>query len=187
LIYIMEDVDSLLLESKDGTRRIQEIVQSLRSFSRIDDAGDLKEVNLNDCIESTLKIVWNELKYKCVVHRRLGDLPMLRCNPGHLNQVLMNLLVNAAQAMERQGEVIIETQATPEQVVIRISDTGSGIPPDVLPHIFNPFFTTKPVGQGTGLGLSISYNIIQKHNGTLDVQSSVGQGTTFTISLPLSS
>lgn len=187
LAYLMEDVDSLLLESKDGARRIQEIVRSLRSFSRIDDAEDLKEVNLNDCIESTLKIVWNELKYKCVVHKRLGDLPLIRCNPGHLNQVFMNLFVNAAQAIAVRGEITIETRATPEQVVIIVSDTGSGISPDILPQIFNPFFTTKPVGQGTGLGLSISYNIIRKHNGTIEAQSEMGRGTTFIIRLPRSS
>jgi two-component system NtrC family sensor kinase len=185
LTYILEDVDSLLEESRDGTRRVQEIVQSLKSFSRVDETEE-RETSLNECIETTLKIVWNELKYKCTVHKQLGELPMIRCNPGHLNQVFMNLLVNAAQAIEERGEITIETrQVSPEQVMVRIADTGNGIPPEALSQIFNPFFTTKPIGQGTGLGLSISYSIIQKHNGTIDVQSEVGRGTTFTILLPV--
>lgn len=185
LTYILEDVDGLLLESEDGTRRVQEIVQSLKSFSRVDEGGE-REINLNECIEATLKIVWNELKYKCTVHKQLGDLPMIRCHPGHLNQVFMNLLVNAAQAIEERGEIVIEThQLNPEQIMVKISDTGHGIAPEALPRIFNPFFTTKPIGQGTGLGLSISYDIIQKHNGTIEVQSEAGKGTTFTIVLPI--
>ncbi|MFQ5572563.1 MAG: sensor histidine kinase, partial [Rhodothermales bacterium] len=141
--------------------------------------------DVTDCIEATLKVVWNELKYKCEVHKRLQPLPRIHCYPGQLNQVFMNLLVNAAQAIEEQGEIVIEAEVVEADVVIRISDTGKGIPPENLEKLFNPFFTTKAIGEGTGLGLSISYGIIQKHHGRIEVESEVGRGTTFTIYLPI--
>jgi len=184
LSYVLKDVDNLLAESFDGTRRISEIVQNLKSFARVDETA-LKEANINDGIEATLKIVWNELKYKCGVQKKLGDVPDIRCNPGKLNQVFMNLLVNAAQAIEERGEITIETQADDGFVVARISDTGRGIPPEQLSRIFDPFFTTKRVGEGTGLGLSISHGIIREHHGSIEVESEVGKGTTFTIRLPV--
>ncbi len=184
LAYILKDVDQLLSESIHGADRVKEIVQGLKSFARLDES-EVKEANVNDCVEATLKIIWNELKYKCQVHKNLGVLPMIRCYPGQLNQVLINLLVNAAHAIPEKGDVTIETNFAPPHVVIRISDTGKGIAKENLQRIFEPFFTTKAVGQGTGLGLSISYGIIQKHKGTIDVESEVGKGTTFTIRLPI--
>ncbi|MBI4230658.1 MAG: hypothetical protein HY608_07460 [Planctomycetes bacterium] len=184
LDYVRKDVDQLLSESAEGTHRIKEIVQSLKSFAHIDEA-QVKEANVNDCIETTLKVIWNELKYKCKVLKRLGDLPPIRCYPGQLNQVFMNLLINAAQAIPERGEIRIETEASDKDVIVRISDTGTGIPEENLAKLFTPFFSTKPVGKGTGLGLSIAFGIIQKHGGRIDARSTVGKGTTFTIHLPL--
>ncbi|MDD2709445.1 MAG: ATP-binding protein [Verrucomicrobiae bacterium] len=184
LAFILDDVDVLLSQSIDGADRVKDIVQNLKSFARLDEA-EVMEADLNECIESTLKIVWNELKYKCRVEKKLGKLPMIRCYPGQLNQVFMNLLVNAAQAISEKGDIIIETEAVGQEIVIRISDTGAGILPEQFPKLFTPFYTTKPVGKGTGLGLPISYGIVKKHNGTIQVESAPGKLTTFTIRLPL--
>lgn len=181
--YIMEDVDSLLSESCEGTERVRDIVKLLRSFVRLDEE-DWKPAEVNEGLESTLKIIWNEVKYKCTVHRDYGEVPPLFCNMGQLNQVFMNLMINAVQAIEDKGELRITTRSTDEEVTVTIADTGSGIPADKLKDIFNPFFTTKPVGKGTGLGLSISYNIIEKHGGRIDVDSVPGEGSTFTVRLP---
>ena len=147
------------------------------------DKAELEYADLNKGIESTLNIVWNELKYKAQVIKDLGKIPLVKCYPQRINQVFMNILVNAAQAIEDKGEIRITTRAENGYVEIRISDTGKGIPPEVLPKIFDPFFTTKGVGKGTGLGLSMAYNIIQRHKGTIDVESEVGKGTTFIIRL----
>jgi len=132
-----------------------------------------------------LNIVWNELKYKAEVKKEYGHLPLVKGYPHQLNQVFMNILVNAAQAIEKQGKIRIVTRALDGQVEIAISDTGSGIPKKSLSKIFDPFFTTKDVGKGTGLGLNVAYNIIQKHKGTIDVESEVGKGTTFRIRIPV--
>ena len=184
LPFILEDIDNLLKESSDGTQRVKEIVQNLKRFARLDDA-ELKDSDINEGIESTLKIVWNELKYKCTVHKDLGQIPRIPCYLGQLNQVFMNLLVNAAQAIQDEGDITIKTEANDTHVIVQISDTGEGIPPEKIPNIMNPFFTTKAVRKGTGLGLSISYGIVQKHDGTIDVESEVGKGTTFTVRLPI--
>jgi len=184
LNYILSDLDSLIKESSDGVQRVKEIVQNLKSFARVDES-ESKEADINEGIEATLKVVWNELKYKTTVIKNLRPLPHIHCNPGQLNQVFMNLLVNAAQAIPERGEIRIDTEATEDKIVIRISDTGSGIPEENMSKLFDPFFTTKPVGKGTGLGLSISYGIIQKHKGTIEVASRLGEGTTFTIQLPI--
>ena len=184
LDYLLEDVDQLLSESAEGTQRVKEIVEGLRNFARVDET-DLKEADINEGIESTLKVIWNELKYKCEIHKQLGEIPPIRCYPRQLNQVFMNLLVNAAQAIPERGEIQIETEATDTHIVIRISDTGIGIPLEDISKLFDPFFTTKQVGKGTGLGLSISHGIIQKHKGTIEVESEVGKGTMFTIRLPI--
>ena len=183
LDFIMDDLDSLLSESQEGVERVKEIVSNLKSFARVDEAEE-KETDINECAQSALKIVGNELKYKCKVHTEFGDLPKVQCNPGQLNQVIMNLLVNASQAIPDQGDVTIKTTDDNENVFISITDTGSGIEPEHLEQIFNPFFTTKPVGKGTGLGLSIVYGIIEKHGGTIKATSEVGAGTTFTVQLP---
>ncbi|MCE5271662.1 HAMP domain-containing protein [bacterium] len=184
LNYILSDLDALIRESSEGVQRVKEIVQNLKSFARVDES-ESKEADLNEGIEATLKVVWNELKYKTTVIKNLHPLPIIRCNPGQLNQVFMNLLVNAAQAIPERGEIRIDTEATDSEIVIRISDTGTGIPEENISKLFDPFFTTKEVGKGTGLGLSISYGIIQKHNGTIEVDSRLGEGTTFTIRLPI--
>ncbi len=181
---LIKDVDDLLRESKEGTDRVAEIVQSLKSFARLDES-EFEEVNINEGLESTLKLVWNELKYKCQVHLKLGLLPHIYCCPGQLNQVFMNLIVNAAHAIENRGEIHIETAAKQTHIEITITDNGKGIAKEHLNKLFNPFFTTKPVGEGTGLGLSISYGIVKKHKGSIEVQSEPGKGATFTVCLPM--
>jgi len=183
LDLLLEDVEELITESLDGAERVKEIVLNLKNFSRVD-AAEQTETDLNECLESTLKIVWNEIKYKATVEKNFGDIPPVHCYPQQLNQVFMNLIVNAAHAIEDQGVITIATRTSEETVEIAISDTGCGIPEEVVPRIFEPFFTTKDVGKGTGLGLSISYDIVKKHDGQLSVESSPGEGTTFTVSLP---
>lgn len=184
LPYVLKDIEHLLSESADGANRVKEIVQNLKSFARVDES-ELKEADINEGIEATLKIVWNELKYKCRVHKTLQPLPTIHCYAGQLNQVFMNLLVNAAQAIQEEGDIYIETAVVDRQITIRIADSGKGIAPENMSKLFTPFFTTKPVGKGTGLGLSISYGIVQKHNGTIDVKSEIDKGTSFTIRLPI--
>ena len=182
--YLFEDVVEIISESRDGTERVVEIVQGLKNFSRLDE-NELKDASVNEGIESTLKIAWNELKYTCNVKTDLGELPAIRCYAGQLNQVFLNLLVNAAQATGEDGEVQIRTYRSGSAVNIEIKDNGCGIAQEHLDSIFNPFFTTKDVGEGTGLGLSISYAIVEKHGGDIKVESQVGVGTTFTITLPI--
>ena len=184
LPYILKDVDHLLSESVEGTQRIKEIVQGLKSFVRLDEA-QAQEADINECLEGTLKMIRNELKYKCEVHKNLAPLPRIRCFPGQLNQVFLNLLLNAAQAIGGRGEIFLTTEVADGGIQVRVRDTGAGIAPEHLPNLFTPFFTTKPVGKGTGLGLSISYGIVQKHGGVIRAESVPGQGATFTVSLPL--
>ena len=181
---IQEDAVALITESRDGTGRIARIVQDLKNFAH---PGEEKQTsfNLNENIESTLNIVWNELKYKAVVHKDYGDIPNLRGYPQQLNQVFMNILVNAAQAIKERGEIRLSTRVDGGFIEIRISDTGIGIPPENLSKLFDPFFTTKEVGKGTGLGLHVAYSIIEKHNGNITVESTVGVGTTFIIRIPM--
>jgi PAS domain S-box-containing protein len=180
---LLLELPELIQESLTGTRRITEIVQSLRAFSH-GDTGRLQTVDLNAELESTLRMVWNELKYKCEVIRDLEPLPPISCYPTQIAQVFTNLLVNAAHAIERQGEIRIRTRLQGSEVVVAISDTGKGMTPETLSRLFSPFFTTKPRGQGTGLGLSISRDIIVRHGGRIEVQSEPGQGSTFTVYLP---
>ena len=181
--YITEDIESLITESLDGADRVKKIVQDLKSFSRVDEA-EYKSADINTGIESTINIVWNELKYKATLVKEYGDIPMTKCRPGQLNQVFMNLLVNAAHAIEKQGNIRVKTWLEGGLINIAISDSGRGISEENQRRIFEPFFTTKEVGKGTGLGLSIAYDIIKKHSGTIKVESTVGKGTTFTISIP---
>jgi signal transduction histidine kinase len=184
--YMLEDIDGLLGESLQGIGRVTEIVQGLKRFSRTD-ACEEDDADINQALEETLKIVWNELKYRCEVVRDFGELPPVRCYPGQLKQVFLNLLTNAAQAMEKYGEVRIKTGVVEGgNIEISIEDNGCGISPELRERIFEPFFTTKPVGQGTGLGLAISYGIIQAHQGSICVNSPKGEGTVFTIRLPAS-
>lgn len=184
--FIKEDLPHLMSESREGIQRVKKIVQDLKDFSRVDNAVEWVFTDLHKCIESTLNIVYNEIKYKADVTKEYCVLPDIECLPSQLNQVFMNLLVNAAHATEGpRGTITLRTGMADESVWIEIADTGKGISPENLKRIFDPFFTTKPVGQGTGLGLSLSYGIVQKHHGRIEVQSTVGHGTTFRITLPL--
>jgi len=183
--FILEDINSLLLESRDGAERVRRIVQDLKSFSHVDEA-ECKAVCINENLDTTLNMLRNEIKYVADVEREYDqDLPMLLCFPQQLNQVFINILVNAAHAIESHGLIKIKTLRESDDIVVRISDTGKGIAPENLTRVFEPFFTTKEVGKGTGLGLSISYDIIKKHGGLMTVESEVGVGTTFTVRLPL--
>lgn len=184
LDFVLNDIEQLVSESVEGTERVKDIVLGLRNFARLDEA-EIKEMDIHEGIESTLKVIWNAIKYKADVIKSFGDLPRLVCYPAQLNQVFMNLLTNAAQAIEEKGEIHIRTFVENEQVVVEIEDTGKGILPEHLDKLFDPFFTTKPVGTGTGLGLAISHGIIEKHKGRISVQSEVGKGTVFTVFLPL--
>ncbi len=185
LEFILDDLGNVLEESMDGVKRVTEIVQNLKSFAR-QDSQERRPLDINEGIESMIKMVWNELKYTCEVERDFGEVPLVQCHPGQINQVVMNMLVNASHAMGSEGGTItVGTRATGNEVEIRISDTGSGIPEEIRNRIFDPFFTTKDVGKGTGLGLSISHGIIQDHGGRIEVDSEVGKGTTFRIYLPL--
>jgi PAS domain S-box-containing protein len=186
--FLKTDIFQLMHESKDGLSRVKKIVQDLKDFSRVDDV-EWQWADLHHCLDSTLNIVWNELKYKCTVNKHYAEaLPQINCLPSQLNQVFMNLLVNAAQAIPEKGEITIST-AQPDEDTVQISvrDTGSGIAAENLVRIFDPFFTTKPVGKGTGLGLSIAYGIVQRHKGRIKVRSTPGSGTTFIITLPVDS
>ena len=183
LDFVLKDIFELIKESKEGIDRIKKIVHDLKDFAHPgEDIPKFADINQN--MDSTVNVVWNELKYKANVDKDYGELPEVQCYPQLLNQVFMNLLVNAAQAIEDRGEIRIKTRANNGFVEIKISDTGSGIPKENLPRIFDPFFTTKKVGKGTGLGLNVAYNIIQKHHGKIDVKSEVGKGTMFTIQIP---
>jgi PAS domain S-box-containing protein len=182
--YLLEDAGSLISESLDGAYRIARIVKDLKNFSRIDEIG-FKPADINEGIESTLNIVWNELKYKATVRKEYGEIPFTSCNLGQLNQVFMNLLVNAAHAIVDKGEIAIRTWHDDAFIYVSVADTGVGIPEGRLARIFEPFYTTKEVGKGTGLGLSIANDIIVKHNGTIEVASKVGEGTTFTLKIPI--
>ncbi|MDR9502608.1 MAG: ATP-binding protein [Desulfurivibrionaceae bacterium] len=183
--FILADIIDLLSESLDGVARVKKIVMNLKNFSRVDQAQRSK-AQINSCLEETINIVWHELKYKCTLHKEYGALPAISCFPQQLNQVFMNLLVNAGQAMTEPGIITIRTWSGDDSISIAISDTGGGIAPDNISHVFEPFYTTKEVGKGTGLGLSIVYDIItNNHHGTIAVASEVGTGTTFTMTLPV--
>lgn len=184
LSFIQEDIDDLVDESLEGAERIKVIVQNLKSFSRVDDTATAI-VDLHECLNSALSIGWNEIKYIASVEKDYQPIPKIYCSAQQLNQVFLNLMVNAAQSMKEQGVITISTSEQAEWIVIKISDTGSGIPEKSLSKIFEPFYTTKEVGKGTGLGLSICYDIIQNHNGEISVESKMDVGTTFTIKLPI--
>lgn len=184
--YVKSDTFALMSESKTGLDRVKKIVLDLKDFSRVGEA-EWEWADMHKCLDSTLNIVGNELKYKCKVYKHYAeDLPAIRCIASQLNQIFMNLLVNAAHAIEKSGEISITTRfVAPRAIQIEIADSGRGIPAENLRRIFDPFFTTKPVGQGTGLGLSIAYGIAKKHRGSISVASVVGHGTTFTLWLPI--
>lgn len=183
--YLFEDSQDLIEETTDGIERVREIVAGLKDFVR-EDQGEKESANINECIQSTLKLLSNQIKYHCEIIEKYGDIPDLNCHIGKLNQVFMNMLVNASQAIDGQGSITIETALNENAIVISFKDTGSGISESNLENLFTPFFTTKPVGVGTGLGLSISHGIIEEHGGDIVVESELGKGTTFIIKLPIS-
>ena len=184
LAYLREDINALMTESLDGLQRVKRIVQDLKDFSHVSDS-EIQWANLENGLDSTLNVVWNELKYKADIIKDYGNIPEIECIPSQLNQVFMNLLVNAAQAIPERGEITLRTHKIDDSVCIEICDTGTGIPQELLNRIFDPFFTTKPVGSGTGLGLSITHGIVRKHNGRIEVATEPGKGTTFRIFLPI--
>ncbi|MBW7992882.1 MAG: hypothetical protein FVQ84_23110 [Planctomycetes bacterium] len=190
--FILEDINVLFDDSREGLDRVTEIIQNLRDFSRIDQPGSCDKYNINKGIEATLIVAKNEIKYDADVKTDFSEVPPIFCHSGQINQVFLNLLVNAAQAIKGQerdgnGTITIKTYTSDDnEVVCEISDDGPGIAPETLSKIFDPFFTTKPPGKGTGLGLSVSHDIIvNKHKGKLFVDSTVGEGTKFTIKLPI--
>jgi signal transduction histidine kinase len=184
IVYLREDVGNLLTESMDGLLRVKRIVQDLKDFSHVDES-EKQWADLESGLDSTLNVVWNELKYKADVIKEYGGIPKIMCIPSQLNQVFMNLLMNAVQAIEGHGRITIRTGQEGDNVWVEVEDTGKGIKPEHLDHIFDPFFTTKPVGAGTGLGLSLSYGIVQKHGGHIEVKSNPGKGTTMRVWLPV--
>ena len=184
LEFTMQTLDELIASCKTGTERVKKIVMDLRTFSRTDDVGPVK-VDLHEGIEATLDLLTKDYKDRITIHREYGDLPKVECFPGQVNQVFMNLLLNAGQAIVGRGDVWIKTSSDLENATITIKDNGCGIANKDLPKIFDPFFTTKEVGEGTGLGLSITYGIVKKHGGTIHVASEVGKGTEFIVELPV--
>ncbi|MCS0580744.1 ATP-binding protein [Massilia pinisoli] len=186
LAFLQEDVLALMAESRDGIERVRKIVQDLKDFSRVDVHQQWQWADLHQGIDSTLNIVNNEVKYKADIVKEYGTIPEVECLPSQINQVIMNIVVNGAQAIEGpRGRITIRTGESGGNVWIEIADNGCGIPQAIQSRIFDPFFTTKPIGTGTGLGLSLSYGIIQKHRGRIDMQSEEGVGTTFRIELPI--
>ena len=186
LPYLKQDIPALLKESRDGITRVRKIVQDLKDFSRLDSTPDWQYANLHQGLDSTLNIVNNEIKYRADVIKKYGDIPEIECLPSQLNQVYMNLLINAAHAIEEpRGVITVRTGQEGDAVWIEIADTGKGIPEEIVGRIFDPFFTTKALGKGTGLGLSLAYGIVQKHNGRIEVTSEVGKGSTFRVTLPV--
>lgn len=183
--FLKQDMPVLIRETREGITRVKKIVQSLKDFSHADVTDEWRYADLHQGLDSTLTIVNNEIKYKAEVCKRYGALPEVECLPSQLNQVFMNLLVNAAQAIEEKGSITIHTGTDEGGVWVDIIDTGHGIKPEHIKKVFDPFFTTKPVGKGTGLGLSLSYSIVQKHHGHLTVESEPGVGTRFRVWLPV--
>jgi len=185
IAYLRQDAVALLSESQEGIDRVKNIVKNLKEFSHISTGEKWNHEDIHRGLDSTLNVIGNELKYKCEVVKEYGELPPVECLLAQLNQVFMNLLINAAQAIETRGTITIRTGAHDEQIWIEIADNGKGIPPENLKRIFDPFFTTKPVGTGTGLGLSVSYSIIKKHHGRIEVESTEGKGSVFRVWLPV--
>jgi signal transduction histidine kinase len=183
--FLRGDIVALLGESREGLLRVKRIVQDLKSFAHGGADETWEAVDLHIGLNRTLNIVRTELKYKANLVTHFGVLPDVECLPSRLNQVFLNLLVNAGQSIDANGTITISTGTDGEEVWIRIEDTGCGIPAENLKRMFEPFFTTKAVGQGTGLGLSVSYAIVQKHGGRIDVESETGHGTRFTVRLPI--
>lgn len=183
--YLREDVQDLLKESRQGVERVRKIVKSLKDFSREGTEYQWSETDLHHSLESTLDVLSREFGERCEIHRDYGDIPHVFCLASEINQVLMSVLLNAAQAIDEQGQIRIKTSREADRVHIDIHDTGCGITPEALQHIFDPFFSTKGVGSGSGLGLSVAYGSIQRHGGDITIESTPGEGTLVRISLPI--
>lgn len=186
LAFIKEDMTGLLTDTLDGTERIRDIVSGLKEFSHTDQASEFKAADLIEAVQQTLKVASNEVKYKAEVVTRLDPIPLIRCNSGQIRQVLLNLIVNASQAIDEHGRILVRSGLSDGRVFLSVTDNGSGIAPDTLKKIFEPFFTTKEVGEGTGLGLAIAYGIMEEHGGEITVQSVKGRGTRFSLLFPVS-
>ena len=179
-----KDSTDLFAESLHGAERVTKIVQDLKNFSNIDEAGEaLSDINAG--IEDTLSIMNSEFRVGISLHKDLGDIPKAFCSQGQLNQVFVNMLLNAVQSIGSQGEITVKTWFADGKISLRFSDTGSGMNQEILPKIFDPFFTTKDVGKGQGLGLTVAYDIIKKHGGDISVVSEVGTGSIFTVTIPV--
>ena len=183
--YLAVDVPMLITESRDGIDRVCKIIRDLKDFSRRDRGEAWAPADVHQLLESTLNIVSNQLKYKAGIVKTFADLPLIECLPSELNQVFLNVLMNAGQAIKERGMITVSTGQAGDKIWVAVGDDGEGIPEDVLPRIFDPFFTTKPVGSGTGLGLSISYGIVIKHHGNIEITSVPDQGTLVRIELPI--
>jgi signal transduction histidine kinase len=189
--FVLEDIQELFSDSKEGLERVTTIIENLRDFSRIDQTDSYGDYNINDSINTTLAVARNTIKYDAEVKTELSEIPVVFCNASQINQVVLNIILNAVQAIKTQekgekGVITIRTCSTEDEVICEIADNGPGIPAEIISKIFDPFFTTKPAGKGTGLGLSISYDIIvNKHKGKILVDSTVGKGAKFTIKLPI--
>ena len=184
LTFVLKDISPLITESLEGAERVKQIVLDLKDFARLDEAS-LKEIDLNQCVQSTANIVRNEIKYVAELELHLEEIPKIVCNPQQINQVIANLFVNAAHAIDGYGHITVSTAHESNHVILTVADTGRGIPAEIRSRIFDPFFTTKEVGKGTGLGLSISYDIVRKHGGEITFTSELGVGTTFMVRLPV--
>ncbi|HFK5879031.1 TPA: MASE1 domain-containing protein [Legionella pneumophila] len=185
LPFTLQETHNLLDGIEEGAKRTANIVKDLRTFSRLDE-GELKHVNIHENIDSTLALLHNQFRDRITVNKNYGDIPQIECFPGKINQVFMNILTNAAHAIPEQGNITITTTSKGnDQILISIRDTGIGMSKETMARVFEPFFTTKPVGKGTGLGLSISYSIIQEHHGTISINSILGKGSEFIITLPI--
>jgi len=182
--FLRDDLVELQKESLEGISRVKQIVQDLKDFSHVSDE-EMVFSDLHRGLDSTLNIVSNELKYIAKIDKQYGEIPLIQCVPSQINQVLMNLLVNAGHAIDKSGIITIRTEKVGDRVEVTVSDNGHGIEQKNIKKLFEPFFTTKPVGKGTGLGLSLSYSIVNKHNGLIEVASEVGKGTAFTVTLPI--
>jgi signal transduction histidine kinase len=181
--YLRKDVEKLLLESMAGMLRVKRIVQDLTDFSHVEESKT-QWVNLEQGLDSTLNIVWQEINSKAEIVKEYSGIPKVECMPAQINQVFLNLLLNAMQAIEADGRITIRTGQNGEDIWVEVEDNGKGIKPEHMDRIFAPFFTTKPPGSGTGLGLSLSYSIVNKHGGRIEVKSSPGKGSVFRVVIP---
>jgi len=182
--YILRDLEDLVRESMEGAERVRGIMAGLKGFSRVDES-EYRQADLNECLRSTINIAWSEIHKKATLKKELGELPKTCCYPQRMNQVFMNLLVNAAHAIEDRGIITVRSWEEDGYVCFSVADTGQGIPEANLDRIFDPFFTTKEVGEGAGLGLSIAHDIVKMHNGEITVRSEPGRGTMFTVRIPV--